>query len=51
VNTSNDNALTGSLSRELQNFIDRVVVPALADRFLREQAASATPPAPIEPAA
>jgi hypothetical protein len=34
---------------ELRTFIDRVIVPALLDRFLRDQALSA--PAPRRPAA
>jgi hypothetical protein len=41
-----------SMNPNLQIFIDRVIVPALVDRFLREQtAASAGAPAPIRPAA
>jgi len=40
--------MAAGLSPELKTFIDRVVVPALLDRFLREQAA-ATPP--LRPAA
>lgn len=40
------------MSSELRAFVDRVIVPALLDRFLREQAAAAVgPPAPIRPAA
>ncbi len=33
------------MSPELQGFIDRVIVPALLERFLREQASA---PAPSE---
>jgi hypothetical protein len=37
------------MSPDLRVFVDRVVVPALVERFLREQAAASG--APIRPAA
>jgi hypothetical protein len=41
-----------TMTPDLRTFVDRVIVPALVDRFLREQAAaSAGAPAPIRPAA
>jgi hypothetical protein len=40
------------MNPELRAFIDRVVVPALLERFLRAQAAcNSVPPAPERPAA
>jgi hypothetical protein len=39
------------MTPELQDFVDRVIVPALLQRFLREQAARTTPSAPVKPAA
>jgi hypothetical protein len=39
------------MSPELRDFVDRVVVPALLDRFLREQAASRETSPPMKPAA
>jgi hypothetical protein len=38
------------MNPDLRTFVDRVIVPALVDRFLREQAAAGTS-APIRPAA
>jgi hypothetical protein len=35
-----------AINPELKQFIDRVVVPALLERFLREHAAGAEPPRP-----
>ncbi len=32
-----------TMSSDLRAFVDRVIVPALLERFLREQAASAEP--------
>jgi hypothetical protein len=40
------------MSPELRAFIDRVIVPALLERFLREQAIDPTPQGPpLRPAA
>jgi hypothetical protein len=39
------------MSPNLQTFVDRVVVPALVDRFLREQSTTSRPSAPVRPAA
>jgi hypothetical protein len=40
------------LNPELRTFIDRVIVPALVERFLREQSASEAPSVPpLRPAA
>jgi len=38
-----------NLHPDLRTFIDRVVVPALIERFLRDQAAGTSPP--VRPAA
>jgi hypothetical protein len=41
-----------ALHPELRTFVDRVIVPALLERFLREQAdAVGPPPTPVRPAA
>jgi hypothetical protein len=40
------------MNPDLRAFVDRVVVPALLERFLREQAATGGGnPAPVRPAA
>jgi hypothetical protein len=36
-----------TMSPELRAFVDRVIVPALLERFLREQAAEAPSPEPV----
>jgi len=41
----------GIANPDLRTFVDRVIVPALLDRFLREQAAGSGAPTPIRPAA
>lgn len=41
-----------TMTADLRTFIDRAVVPALVEKFLREQAAASSPqPTPIRPAA
>lgn len=39
------------MTADLRAFVDRVVVPALLERFLREQAAGSGTPTPVRPAA
>ena len=38
-----EHSCANTMSPDLRAFVDRVVVPALLERFLREQAASAEP--------
>jgi hypothetical protein len=49
--TTTETRLSSTMNPDLRAFIDRAIVPALVERFLREQAATGATTAPVRPAA